>query len=81
MAGIARLENEPNSRNLVTGLWSDNQSSRREAVERERERGGKGREKEGERAGERNLTYQLAPRSDGLTPRGPLTARRSVFEV
>jgi len=26
--GIARLGNEPNSRNLVTGPWSDNQSSR-----------------------------------------------------
>lgn len=28
-AEIARLGNEPNSRNLVTGPWSDNQSSRR----------------------------------------------------
>lgn len=32
VAGIARLGNDPNSWNLVTGPWSDNQSSRRGRV-------------------------------------------------
>lgn len=44
--GIARLGNEPNSRNLVTGPWSDNQSSRRgrgnRGDEEKAERGAKG---------------------------------------
>lgn len=53
-------------RNLETSLRADNQSSRQ------------GREG-GEADQERNLTYQLASRSEGLTPRGPLTVRRFVF--
>ena len=38
--------------------------------------GGRGRGNQ-----ERNLTYQLASQSEGLTPRGPLTVRRFVFKV
>lgn len=56
------------AKNLVTSLRPDNQSSRL---------GWEG----GEGGQERNLTYQLASRSEGLTPRGPLTVRRFVFEV
>lgn len=63
-------------RNLETSLRV------RQPIIRTRAREGRGGRGEGaKQAKERNLTYQLASRSEGLTPRGPLTVRRFVFEV
>lgn len=70
------------TRNLVPGPRTNDQSFPLPCEARffreERPMGARGEPK---RDQEHNLTYQLASRSEGLTPRGPLTVCRFVFEV